>query len=298
LRTPNQTYLSGISTDGIGLSMAPVSFQGDISGMTWRDVVLPWPLPDSMATAADHIPAPLWEPRVTTTEDIPTGRFAAVELPDVDAPYALMSDRVDEAYIALREKVSAVVGWDLLSSLDNAYVPFTTPLSPGMAKDWLYTGRAFALNPLLVNTGWMVMVREDFGPETYWRIYLRSRIQDGSIGQPLHELPWDMDARFSGDPTAYEQGGALFENMPTGYWIDFTILAIQYGWERLPALPSWIHFYPGSQFNKFVHTNGLDWDAAMLELYPPEILITPTPIPTPTETPSAGLIPSSDSYAA
>lgn len=298
LRTPNHTYLSGFSADGIGLSMAPISFLGEISGMTWGDVVLPWPLPDSMAAAADLTPIPLWESRITTSEDIPPGRYAAVELQEVDAPYPLMSDRVDEAFVSLREKISAEVGWDLLSSLDNAYVPLTTPLSPGMETDWLYTGRAFALNPLLANTGWMVMVREDYGPETYWRIYLRSRIQDGSIGQPLHELPWDMDARFSGDPSAYEEGGALFDKMPTGYWIDFTQLAIQYGWERLPALPSWIHFYPGSQFNKLAHPDGLDWDEAMLEFYPPEILLTPTPIPPATETPSAGLDSTAESSVA
>ena len=51
-------------------------------------------------------------------------------------------------------------GWDALGSLENAFVPLTTSLDPGYQEDWLYTGRAFAVNSLMVNAGWMAVVRE------------------------------------------------------------------------------------------------------------------------------------------
>jgi hypothetical protein len=36
----------------------------------------------------------------------------------------------------------------------------------------------------------------------YWRIYVRTRYQDGSQGSPLSVHPWDLDARHSGDTQA------------------------------------------------------------------------------------------------
>jgi TolB protein len=159
-----------------------------------------------------------------------------------------------------------------------------------MGRDWLYTGRAFAFNPLPLDAGWVVVVPEQFGVETFWRVYLRARQQDGSQGRPLVSLPWDFNARYSGDYALYEQGGQLAAEYPPGYWIDFTSLAAAFGWERLAALPAWRSAIPAARFNEFVLPGGLTWQQAMLELYPPEALLTPTavlpPTMTPTRTPS------------
>jgi TolB protein len=130
----------------------------------------------------------------------------------------------------------------------------------------------------------MVVMREDFGDQTYWRIFLRARYQDGSAGAPLHTLPWDFSTRYSGDTDAYERGGSFSQSIPPGYWVDFTHLAAVFGWERLPALPVWKASYPASRFNEFVLTNGLDWRSAMLEILPAEALITPSPVVPPTRT--------------
>ena len=73
--------------------------------------------------------------------------------------------------------------------------------------------------------------------------------------------------------------------IPPGYWLDFTRLAEAYGWERLPALSTWRSSYPAARFNEFALTDQLDWQSAMLEVYPAEALVTPTPI-TPTPEPS------------
>jgi TolB protein len=155
-----------------------------------------------------------------------------------------------------------------------------------MGEDWLYTGRAFAFSPLPINSGWAVVVPEQFGDQTFWRVYLKARYQDGSQGAPLRDPAWDFNARFTGDPLTYEQGGRLTESIPTGYWVDFTALANTFGWERLPALSIWRSAYFAARFNEFVRPDGNTWREAMMELYPPDALLTPTIAPPPTLTPT------------
>jgi TolB protein len=82
---------------------------------------------------------------------------------------------------------------------------------------------------------------------------------------------WDFSARFDSDPVAYENGGKL-STIPSGYWIDFTEFAARYGWERLPSQADWRYYYPGTLFNQFAYTQGLNWTEAMLELYPPDAI--------------------------
>jgi hypothetical protein len=196
----------------------------------------------------------------------------------------MLLDGVDESFVALRDHLGTELGWDFLGTLENAYLPLTAALDPGLGADWLFTGRAFAVNTLPMNAGWMAVVREDYGEQTYWRIYLRARFQDGSAGAPLHVFPWDFNARFSGDTGAYEAGGLRLETIPSGYWVDLTAHVAAYGWERLPALVMWRSAYPQAHFNTFVQTGGLDWRTAMLQLYPPDVLITPTVVVPPTRT--------------
>lgn len=290
LTAPTQQYLTAYTLDG-GLLLPPTPLPGTLRGLIWPSLALPDPLPESYARAAAQTPTPLWSPRVIPLEAGPA-RWALVPLSDVRAPYPQLHDLVDEGFAALRERVIAEAGWDALANLGNAYVPLTTPLDPGLGQDWLYTGRAFALNPLMANAGWLVAVRQDIGGQTYWRLYLRAQAQDGSQGESLHDPPWDLSARYGLDPAAYEQGGTYAPVAP-GYWIDFTALAAQYGWQRLPALPNWRTYYAGTRFTEFVNTGGLDWYAAMLEIYPPEVLVTPTRVLPPTATPTRTPLPTS-----
>lgn len=305
LLAPNYTYLTAYPLRTPGLVFPPLPLSGKVEGLTWGNAVLSWPLADTYRPSVLLTPTPLWAPALTPSAgdpatDLPAGRLRVVPLPtDVQAPYPRLHDAVDEAFQALRTRLASDLGWDFLSGLENAYVPLTTALDPGKAGDWLYTGRAIAVTTLPMNAGWMAVVREDFGSETYWRVYLRARFQDGSAGQPLHALPWDFNARFGGNTSAYEQGGALFKAIPPGYWVDFTNEAAIYGWERLPALSTWRAAYPAARLNEFILPNGLDWRSAMLELYPSEALVTPTVVvpltrtPTPTyrwyQTPTATL---------
>ncbi|MBN2388935.1 MAG: TolB family protein [Anaerolineales bacterium] len=285
LPTPNQTYLTAYAVASGELRLPPTLVPGLLHGLVALPA-LPLPLPGPLASAALAAPPALFQTGITPPPDVPGGRANLVPLQDVEAPNPQLHDMVDEAFQALRLRVASEVGWDVLGSLENAYVPLTTVLEPGLGEDWLYTGRAFSLSPVLVNAGWIAVVREDFGAQTYWRVYLRARTRDGSQGEPLTQVPWDLSTRYSGDPSAYEEGGTLMTSVPPGYWLDLTALAAQYGWERLPSLANWRSYFNGIRFNEFAMTQGLDWRSAMLELYPPEALITPTLVIPPTRTPT------------
>ena len=287
LPTPNQSYLAAYQALTPELALPALPLPGHPEGLSWGRTRLPDPLPSPLSQAARLRPTPVWQVTLTPSGEAPAGRQRVVPLDDVQAPYPMLHDKVDESFNALRVELARRLGWDLLSALENAYVPLTTPLFPGMLNDWLYTGRAIVLNPAPVNAGWMVVLREDFGPSTYWRIYLRTRFQDGSQGMPLRQSPWDLNARYAGDPRFYEQGGAYARALPPGYWLDFTELADSYGWERLPALSTWRSALPAARANEFVFTGGLDWFSAMVEIYPVEAVYTPTPVQPPTLTPTA-----------
>jgi TolB protein len=286
LAAPNQSYLVSYPLNAPGLVLPAIKLPGEVAGLSWGRVSLSTPMAAGLQEAAQAQPGPLWLPALNPHTDIPNGRMQVVPLNDVQAPQPFLHDMVDESFQALRDEIARISGWDFLFNLENAYTPLTSSLAPGFVEDWLYTGRAFTFSTLPLNAGWLSIVREDFGPQTYWRVYVLARFQDGSAGMPLHSLPWDFAARYSGSTTDYERGGALAQSVPSGYWIDFTRLAAGYGWERQPALSLWGASYPAARFNEFVHSGGLDWRSAMLELYPAEVLITATAIVPPTRTPT------------
>ena len=280
----NQQYLTSYDIAG-NLLLSPTPLNGRVRGLAWGFADFSESLPASFETASVVTPESLWQPAVTPGPDVPSQRWYVVPVADVQAPYPQLHDLVDESFNALRNRVILETGWDALASLENAFVPLTTKLDPGLEEDWLYTGRAFAINSLMSNAGWMLTLREDVGAQTYWRIYIRATVQDGSLGEPIHNAPWNLSARYELDPKTYEQGGE-YAPVPSGYWVDITALASTYGWERQPALPNWRTYYAGARFSEFALTNGLTWYSAMQELYPADALVTPTRVLPPTLTPT------------
>lgn len=275
---PDSQYLSVNKVAGNNPFILPFELPGRLDGITWGKNGLPATLPNYIRDLEEVIQdSPGTVVQESNTGAI-FGRQFTIDLVDVEAPFPQLSALAIEPFYALRDRVVGEAGWDVLSSLENAFVPFTQPLEPGREKDWLYTGRSFTLPPILLDVGWMAVVKENYRGTIYWRVYIRARVQDGSQGRPLTQRPWDFNARFTGNSTYYEQGGATLPNISEGYWIDLTAIALEYGWERLPALTNWRSLFYSARFTQFVITSGLDWEQAILQLYPPEILSTPNAV--------------------
>lgn len=274
----HQHYISSFNISSQTFTLPPLTLPGRFEGITWGKYALPEVLPANLISISETEPTFPQAAAFQSVGDTVFGRQVTLGIPNLDAPHPELNALAIEPYITLRERVNSETGWDVLSTLENAFVPITEPLDPGLGNDWLYTGRAIALNPILLSVGWMSIVREDIGAQTYWRIFIRTRNQDGTQGRPMYSPAWDFNARFTGNTIYYEEGGTQAPSILPGYWLDITELAREFGWERVPALSNWRSYYQGARFTELVITSGLSWATAMLQLYPPEIFITPTPV--------------------
>lgn len=247
--------------------------------------------PQQLDQASEATPAPLYEEQIVSQREQPP-YYHPILLGDVQAPLPHLSDRVNDSFMALRQAVLKATGEDILGTLEDAFWALDRLPEPGQERlNWHMAGRAFSLNRNLIY-GFppaLEIVREDVGPNTYWRVYARAAVQDGQLGEPLRDLPWDFTARSSGDVQAYEQGGRTRSSIPSGYYVDLTELFADYGWKRQPADRSWRYNFGGVLFWMFVKDDGLTWEQAMLELYTQDelnaFLTEPTPFPTPTLAP-------------
>jgi hypothetical protein len=207
---------------------------------------------------------------------------------------------VNDSFEALRLRVLERAGYDFLGTLEDAFWGMDRPPDLGEpSENWHYTGRAFAIDRNLIYAGQpaaIEVVREDIEVNTYWRIYLRvvEEAQNGTLGEPLRQMPWDITARSSGDVIDYERGGRLKSEVPSGYYVDLTQIAEDYGWLRVPAARTWQRNFGAIQFWEFTKTDNMSWNEAMLELYPAsdvenfqsEATLIPAPPPLPTESPT------------
>lgn len=281
LEEPNLTMLTALSVQDGLLRLPPVKQSGRLTGLSWGEFDQ-IPQIFSLLPGAEHNNLNDLDPEKSAASN---NNKPLRSLKNVQAPYPELHREVIESFSALRNQTTALIGWDFLSTLENAFVPLTSPLDPSLGDDWLYSGRAFCFDLASLSAGWAMIIPENFDSAVYWRVYLRTRYQDGSQGRPVTDLPWDLYARIGGDPLNYENGGRFSPEVPSGYWVDFTALARDFGWERLPSLSNWQSAFFAARFNEFVQTSNLTWRDAMLELYPPEALITPMPLLPPTLTP-------------
>lgn len=255
--------------------LPPQILSGSLNGFTWGANPYDGPLPAAIQNRAMETPQVPWLENMTPAPVDDYGRYSMIELDGVNAPDPTLNELVIDSFYALQSRIEHETGWDVLSELENVFIPLTAPLSPGLEKDWLYTGRAITLNRELLHRDYMKVTRQDFSGRTYWQVFIRPLAQDGSQGKPLTEFTWDFNARFSGDTQAYEQGGANSTTIPNGYWINFTSLAAEHGWHRQAAISNWRSYYQGARFNQFIADGGLTWEEAMLQIYPPEIFQEP-----------------------
>ncbi len=267
LQTPNLNELLAYSSSDRHLILPPIPMPGNIHSADWKSANLTQNIQLFLSKNRIPQPVPLWADEPAPTSE--TGRRSLVTLDNVNAPQPSLSDAVDDNFNNLRETVKRRAGWDVLASLENAVIAATEISAPDISENWLYTGRAIALNMAPYEADYLVTSREEISGEIYWRVWIKCKEQDGTCGQPIQSPVWDFSSRSSGDTTAYENGGKIIQ-APGGYWVDFTDLALRYGWERIPSLNNWRSYFPGIQFNVFVLKQGFSWRQALLDIYPPE----------------------------
>ncbi len=211
--------------------------------------------------------APLAAPPLYTEVVSPTAsgqpQYAFVRLEDVGSGGHLLSDAVDDSFRALRARVQQETGIDYLGVLGSSWRPMNHTPRPGQSRrSYHVAGRAIDIDQTQYNNGGeqIVFVREDIGSVTYWRVYIKAEKQDGTQGEPLREAPWElvMDGQTGGEPMA---------KIPSGYYVDFTTLAADYGWERVRAIWRWRAFYWDVEWWHFQKTEGLPWWDAMKQVF-------------------------------
>lgn len=250
---------------------------------TWVGEVLPGAVTNSQGLPLRA--EPLYTEQVQPVTD---GKYQLRTLINgVEAsPNPVLSERVDDSFNALRERVLTTSGRDFLANLEATF--WTLDVSPQAGEDqrnWHYTGRAFSVNRQAALVGLplpLEVVREERGLEIIWRLYLR--VDDeaaGQLGEPLRRLPWDFNSRSSGDNEARNNGGKLKAEMPTGYFVDLTQLAADYGWRPMPAGSTWRANINAANYWTFYKPEGMSWLDALLEIYFESQLGAFAPTPTP-----------------
>jgi TolB protein len=184
-----------------------------------------------------------------------------------------LNSLVANSFVALQNRVKVQVGYDFLAVLSDMDRP--VDLTCDITCDtlsWHKAGRAFDSRldySDASGNGGLEIVREDQQGETFWRVYLRAAAQDGTMGEPLKQAPWDLSytARWIINPG---QGGT-FKPVPYGFYVDYTELAQQYGWTRISSHDDpdfdWKSDKIGAEYWHSQQTQGLAWYPAMRQVY-------------------------------
>lgn len=201
--------------------------------------------------------------------------YDLVRLKEVDVGSPWLSDRVDDSFVAMRQRIIAESGRDFLAQLSDAWREISYEEEWADYTSWHKTGRAIdTLMDYLSpdhRKRWLEVMLEPGGGEIYWRLYLYCEKQDGSQGMPLKTRPWDL---------TYEARQALTggrrKPLPNGYYVDLTDLMAQYGWLRIAAHDSpdfhWHTNFIAVEHWHFQKTDDLRWYEAMLEVFPSKLV--------------------------
>jgi TolB protein len=268
IKTPFESYLSaypGMQED-LQVMLPALKLPGSVEGISWAKVIT---LNSSLESAQEPPPTALWEATSRNEAELSGKQENLVELRNLNAPYPRFVGSALSSFSPLRLKVQEEAGWDFLSTLEYAYIPLDETHEPGINLNWLYTGRGLMINDIPRLAGWLIVAREEYGEQTFWRVYLRANNQQGLQGKPVKTYPWDFETRYSRDNAAYENGGSRASIIPSGYWVDFTELAAEFGWSRFPAETFWQFSETASRYQYYAFTQGLSLESALLQLYSP-----------------------------
>ncbi|MDY6875269.1 MAG: DPP IV N-terminal domain-containing protein [Chloroflexota bacterium] len=266
-----RSHLVAASMTGWALFQDVYSIEGPLDDLAWTSLALS-PRVVARAQAAAPPEGPPFYVELVQPTPVSGPPYRLFHLPNVSGDREpFLSNRVNESFNALRQRVVDETGWDYLATLGSSWLPIThTPPSGHSRMSWHVCGRAIGLDQESYegDEPSVELIREDVGNVTYWRVFIRAAEQDGSMGEPLREAVWDLNARQEGG-RAMVEGGAPKAYIPAGYYVDFTTLASDYGWERVPALWRWRYFWPDIRWWEFQKTDGLTWWECMLEVFEP-----------------------------
>lgn len=266
--SPQRSTISGGFPGTFGTSGNATIINGVVADLDWTIGE-----PPTAAVIASYPPVP---PIVDVQPDA-NGLYNLAILQGVrmtGANTAYLNAQIVPAFNALRLEAVNQLGWDFLAELESAF--WDTQRQPEIGQprqSWHYTGRAFSFERDYAfeeeREPRVVIVREDQELGVYWRVYVRvaEQAQNGALGEPMRDIPWDLLSRTTGDPEAFEQGGQLADTVPAGYYVDFTRLAADYQFYPVSSDVTWRANVSGLLFWQFVKFDDNSWRAAMEELY-------------------------------
>lgn len=265
----SQTYLSALSYSGEAeVPTQVVGLPFGATAPTWSEQALPQSMLGSGGLELG-VTQSLYDEQESTFDGT---LYYLQSLGNVQAEQPFLSDTVDESFKALRQRVLEESGQDFLRTLDDAFWDLERRPEPGEdRRSWHMTGRAveIASSEILGFPPTLEVVREDIGVNTYWRLFVRvdEDSQSGQLGEPLRRMPWDFLAATQGDVEAFNNGGRLRREMPDGYYVDFTQVAQDYGWERVAAGSDWRGNVNARNYALYLNVpDGYTWCDAMLEI--------------------------------
>ena len=262
------SYLVAASTRGWALAQEGYSTTDWMESPSWTAHTIPAELSQQLEARMTQEDSPLYT-ELLMGSSAHAGKATLVGLPDVNGGdnREKLSDNVNDSFNALRRSILEETGWDYFTILGDSYRPMQHTPRPGQGRiSWHVCGRAVDINQGFLRDDRIELVREDIGGVTYWRVYIQAKVQDGTLGEPLRAIPWDLAARAKGGLAA-AQGGELKSEAPAGYYVDFTTLAADYGWERRNALSNWRASWFDIEWWHFQKTEGMSWYDCMLEMY-------------------------------
>lgn len=269
-RDGSRTDIFAVTVGEGGLPILIASVPRGSTAPTWTLQ----PLPATLVNSGGLPPAVTDALYIEQTDTFDGSQFQLRSLGNVQigSEQVLLSDAVNDSYNALRQAVLEGTNLDYLGALDNAFWRLERPADFGEpGRNWHRTGRAFAIRRSGIQglPRPIELVQEVIGNQVYWRIFVRvdEDTQRGQLGEPLRDMPWDFLAATQADVDAYNEGGRLRREVPAGYYIDFTILADDYGWERVSAGNDWVANERARNYWLFINDDDLTWCQGMLQLY-------------------------------
>ncbi|CAG0940955.1 Tol-Pal system protein TolB [Anaerolineae bacterium] len=185
----------------------------------------------------------------------------------LEGGFSRLSGRIADSFEALLVRTKQEVGYDFLALL--ADMTRSIDVKCDVTCDTLSWHKAGRAVDTRTDYNGMEIVREDQLGETYWRTYLKASAQNGTLGEPLKDAPWDLSYRARWVVAPGE--GGVKKPVPYGFYVDFTGLARQYSWERISSYDSedfdWKTNKIGAEYWHIERRQGMNWYQAMREVY-------------------------------